>query len=100
MSRHRSVILVAPRSTATGPSRRSCLKLGIGGAALSLCPVHAPSAQPFGATTWLDGAYLVDDHSRVAVATDYGGAVRRMPRAVVRARTAEDIGRVVAYANG
>ncbi|MGZ3290919.1 MAG: FAD-binding protein, partial [Xanthobacteraceae bacterium] len=76
------------------------LKLGIGGAALSLCPIGVPSAQPFGATAWLDGDYLVDNASRSAVATDYGGVVRRMPRAMVRARTAEDIVRVVAYANG
>jgi cytokinin dehydrogenase len=76
------------------------LNLGIGGAALSLCPIGVPSAQPFGATAWLDGDYLVDNASRSAVATDYGGAVRRMPRAMVRARTAEDIVRVVAYANG
>jgi len=76
------------------------LELGIGGAALSLCPIGVPSAQPFGATAWLDGDYLVDNASRSAVATDYGGVVRRMPRAMVRARTAEDIVRVVAYANG
>jgi FAD/FMN-containing dehydrogenase len=76
------------------------LELGIGGAALSLCPIGVPSAQPFGATAWLDGEYVSDDASRGAVAGDFGGAVRRMPRAVARARTAEDIGRVVAYANG
>ena len=84
----------------TGPSRRSFLKLGVSGAALALCPMGVPSAQPFGATAWLDGDYLVDDASRSAVATDFGGAVRRMPRAMARARTAEDIVRVVAYANG
>jgi FAD/FMN-containing dehydrogenase len=95
-----SVASAPTRSTAIGPSRRSCLKLGIGGAALSLFPVRASRAQPFGATAWLDGDFLVDDVSRIAVATDYGGAARRMPRAVVRARTVEDIGRVVAYANG
>jgi FAD/FMN-containing dehydrogenase len=89
-----------PRSTETCPSRRSCLKLGIGGAAAALCPIRDLSAQPFGATAWLDGDYLVDDTSRIAVATDFGGAVRRVPQAVVKARTAEDIGRVVAYANG
>ena len=100
MSSHRSVVSAPRRSAATGPSRRSLLKLGIGGAALSLCPMGVPSAQPFGATTWLDGDYLVDDASRSAVSTDFGGAVRRMPRAMVRARTAEDIVRVIAYANG
>jgi len=100
MSSHRSVVSAPRRSAATGPSRRSLLELGIGGAALSLCPIGVPSAQPFGATPWLDGDYLVDNASRSAVATDYGGAVRRMPRAMVRARTAEDIVRVVAYASG
>jgi FAD/FMN-containing dehydrogenase len=100
MSPRQSVVSPPPRSTATGPSRRSCLKLGIGGAALSLYPLRTLNAQPFGATSWLDGDYLVDDASRIAVATDYGGAARRIPRATVRARTAEDIGRVVAYANG
>ena len=86
MSSHRSVVSAPRRSAATGPSRRSLLNLGIGGAALSLCPIGVPSAQPFGATAWLDGDYLVDNASRSAVATDYGGAVRRMPRAMVRAR--------------
>ena len=62
--------------------------------------MRAASTQPFGAIKWLDGDYLVDDTSRRAVATDYGGAVRRTPRALVRARTAEDIARVVEYANG
>jgi cytokinin dehydrogenase len=100
MSPHRSVLSAPRRSAATGPSRRSLLELGIGGAALSLCPISVPSAQPLGATAWLDGDYLLDDASRSAVATDYGGAVRRVPRAMVRARTAEDILRVVAYANG
>ena len=100
MSSHRSVVSAPRRSAATGPSRRSLLELGIGGAALSLCPIGVPSAQPFGATAWLDGDYLVDNASRSAVATDYGGVVRRMPRAMVRARTAEDVVRVVAYANG
>jgi cytokinin dehydrogenase len=100
MSPHRCVISAPRRSAATGPSRRSLLELGIGGAALSLCPIGVPSAQPFGATAWLDGDYLVDDASRSTVATDYGGAFRRIPSATVRARTAEDVGRVVAYANG
>jgi FAD/FMN-containing dehydrogenase len=62
--------------------------------------VGVPSAQPLGATAWLDGEYLVDDASRSAVATDFGGAIRRMPRAMVKARTVEDIVRIVAYANG
>jgi FAD/FMN-containing dehydrogenase len=100
MFAYRSIAFVASRSAATGPSRRTCLKLGIGAAALLLGRLRAASTQPFGAIKWLDGDYLVDDASRMAVATDYGGAVRRTPRAVVRARTAEDIARVVAYANG
>ena len=62
--------------------------------------MRAPSAEPFGATALLEGDYLVDDASRITVATDYGGAVRRIPRAMARARTAEDIRRVVDYANG
>jgi cytokinin dehydrogenase len=62
--------------------------------------MRAASTQPLGAIKWLDGDYLVDDASRREVTTDYGGAIRRSPRALVRARTAEDIARVVAYANG
>jgi FAD/FMN-containing dehydrogenase len=58
-----------------------------------------PSAQVSVAPA-LDGEYLVDAAARSAVSTDFGGAVRRMPRASARARTAEDIARVVAYANG
>jgi cytokinin dehydrogenase len=100
MSPHRSIVFAPSRSTKTGPSRRSFLKLGVSGTALSLCPIGIPSAQPFGASAWLDGDFLVDDASRNAVATDFGGAIRRRPRAMARARTAEDIGRVIAYANG
>ena len=100
MSSHRSVVSASPGSTATRPSRRSCLKVCIGGAALSLYRMRAPSAEPFGATALLEGDYLVDDASRITVATDYGGAVRRIPHAMVRARTAEDIRWVVDYANG
>jgi FAD/FMN-containing dehydrogenase len=100
MSPHRPVVSPRRRGAASRATRRSFLKLGVGGAALSLCPMGAASAQPVGATAWLDGDYLVDEASRSTVATDYGGAIRRMPRAIVRARTAEDIARVVAYANG
>ena len=58
------------------------------------------SAQPFGTITWLDGEYLIDEASRSALSTDFGGAVRRVPRAIARARSVEDVVRIVAYANG
>src|SRR5262245_33952328 len=89
LSAYPFVVSASSRSTASEPSRRSCLKLGVGAAALSPCPIRTTNAQPLGAIRWLDGDFLVDASSRSAVATDYGGAVRRTPRALVRARTAE-----------
>lgn len=100
MSARRTVALGRPEQISKELSRRSCLKLGIGAGTLSLCSMRAAYGRPFGAIKWLDGDYLVDDQSRGAVTTDFGGAVRRTPRAVVRPRTIEDIIRIVAYANG
>jgi cytokinin dehydrogenase len=100
MPEHRSAISSPRRGAPTGLSRRSFFKFNIAGGALALCPLNASSARPFGAPAWLDGDYLIDDASRSAVAADYGGAVRRMPHAVVKARTVEDIVRVITYANG
>jgi FAD/FMN-containing dehydrogenase len=100
MCPHRPALFAPRRSAETRPSRRSFLKLGVSGAAVTLCPLGVSRAQPFGTTAWVDGNYLVDHASRSAVATDFGGAVHRMPRATARALTAEDIARVVAYANG
>jgi hypothetical protein len=80
MCPHRPALFAPRRSAETRPSRRSFLKLGVSGAAVTLCPLGVSRAQPFGTTAWLDGNYLVDHASRSAVATDFGGAVRRMPR--------------------
>jgi FAD/FMN-containing dehydrogenase len=100
MSSDRSTLSGSRRAATARPSRRSFLKLGIGGAALPLGPMGGPRAQPFGAINWLDGEYRVDEVSRNALATDFGGAVRRLPRAAARPRSVEDIARIVAYANG
>lgn len=100
MPTHRPIRFAPRRSAITGSLRRSFLTFGVSAAALSLCPTSVPIAQPFGATAWLDGDYQIDSASRSGVASDFGGSVRRMPRAVARVRTIEDIGRVIAYANG
>ena len=96
MSARRTAADKTPEQISTRLSRRSFLKLGIGAGTFSLGSMQAARGQPFGAIEWLDDNYLVDDLSREAVATDYGGAVRRTPRAVVRARTIEDVARTVA----
>lgn len=47
----------------------------------------------------IDGEYLVDEAARRSVATDYGLSVHRMPLAVVKPLTIEDVVRVIFYAN-
>jgi FAD/FMN-containing dehydrogenase len=58
--------------------------------AQSCCPEDVPR---------LDGDYLVDDAARRSVARDFGRSVYRLPLAVVRPRTVDDVVRIVAYAN-
>jgi cytokinin dehydrogenase len=58
--------------------------------AQSCCPDDVPR---------LDGEYLDDDASRRAARGDFGRSVYRLPLAVVKPRTIEDVARVVAYAS-
>ena len=47
----------------------------------------------------LDGEYLDDDAARRSAAADFGRSVHRLPLAVVKPRTVDDVVRVVAHAN-
>jgi cytokinin dehydrogenase len=47
----------------------------------------------------LDGEFLTQDAARRSVAADYGLSVQRLPLAVVRPQTIEDVVRVVSHAN-
>ena len=47
----------------------------------------------------LDGEYQVDEAARRAVASDFGRSLYRLPLAVVKPRTIDDVVRAVAYAN-
>jgi len=48
----------------------------------------------------IQGQVLVDDAARQAAATDFGRVVTRVPGAVVRPASAEDVARVVRFAGG
>ena len=54
-------------------------------------PPHAPS---------FDGDLLTDAETRRAAADDFGHLVRRVPRAVLRARSAQDVAAAVRWAAG
>ena len=85
-----------PRQT----TRRSFVKLAAAG--VMLAGVGAPRnvrAQSLQELPPLDGQLLFDDAARQAAAVDYGGHVRRSPIAVLKARSAADVARMVAYAN-
>lgn len=46
-----------------------------------------------------DGQLLTDAASRTAIAVDYGNVFHRIPAAVLRPRSAQDVARIVQYAN-
>jgi cytokinin dehydrogenase len=81
-------------------TRRSFMKLVASGVMLTgggvPRNVRAQSLQDLPA---LDGQLLFDDAARQAAAIDNGGHVRRSPIAVLKARSAADVARMVAYAN-
>jgi FAD/FMN-containing dehydrogenase len=58
--------------------------------AQSCCPDDLPR---------FDGEYLDDEAARRPAAVDFGRSVYRLPSAVVKPRTVDDVVRVVAYAN-
>ena len=88
-------------------SRRLAVKsvtgfaFGAGLKALGLGDVTAASAQSCceDDTLQLDGDYLVDEASRRAVSFDYGRSFYRLPLAVAKPRTVNDLVRIVQHAN-
>ena len=58
--------------------------------AQTCCPDDVPQ---------LDGEYLDDDTSRRRAAVDFGRSIYRLPLAVVKPRTIDDVARIVAYAD-
>jgi cytokinin dehydrogenase len=103
MSRPQSDLTTANRPSTAGISRRLVLKLSAGCTLAVSAASTGPraGAQPSRVQEFpqLDGDYLVDVVARSTAASDYGHAVNRMPRAVVKPRTVQDIVRVVSHAN-
>ncbi|HUY14359.1 MAG TPA: FAD-binding protein [Terriglobia bacterium] len=48
----------------------------------------------------IDGAVLADEPARTESSSDFGGVIRRVPQAVVRPATAQDVSRVLKFAAG
>ena len=101
---------VMPNDTHLGnkPStRRSFLKLGAASALTSgLIPLRTSGGyaetqgnSPLRNLPELDGQLLIDHANRQLVAEDFGRHVRRMPVAVLRPRSVNDIVKIAAYAN-
>jgi cytokinin dehydrogenase len=95
------------RLTGRTASRRHFLKIssacaitaGLGSLGLSgISKAKAQGVRP-NEMPLIDGEYLVDEAARRSVATDYGLSVHRMPLAVVKPLTIEDVVRVISYAN-
>jgi cytokinin dehydrogenase len=81
-------------------TRRSFVKLATAG--VMLAAGGAPNrtwAQSLRELPPLDGQLIFDDAVRQAAGGDYGGHVRRSPMAVLKAGSAADVARMVAYAN-
>src|SRR5262245_50958546 len=89
------------------PTRRSFAKLaaaialvGASGRANQAWSQPTPSAgAKLGNVPPFDGELLVDEAVRRSMASDNGGHVRRMPFAVLRPKSADDIVRAVRVAN-
>src|ERR1700739_490924 len=87
-------------------SRRRFTKLAIGAAIVGLNPDErswvtqaSNTARPFDRLPKLDGALLLDEASRRAIATDQGNMFHRVPAAVLTPRSVQDIVAMVRYAN-
>jgi cytokinin dehydrogenase len=88
-------------------SRRLAVKgvagftIGAGLKALDLDKIAVASAQSCceDDTPQLDGDYLVDEASRRVASFDYGRSIHRLPLAVARPRSVNDVARIVQYAN-
>jgi cytokinin dehydrogenase len=87
-------------------SRRHFTKLAFGAAIVGFNPdarswitEASNTARPFDRLPKLDGALLLDEESRRAIATDQGNMFHRVPAAVLRPGSAQDIVAMVRYAN-
>jgi FAD/FMN-containing dehydrogenase len=86
-------------------SRRHFTKLAIGAAIVGFNPeerswvTQDTTARPFDRLPKLDGAVLLDEESRRAIATDEGYMFHRVPAAVLKPGSAQDIVAMVRYAN-
>ncbi len=87
-------------------SRRQFTKLAIGAAivgfnadARSWVTQESNTARRFDRLPKLDGALLLDETSRRAIATDQGNMFHRVPAAVLTPRSVQDIVAMVRYAN-
>src|SRR5579864_6404970 len=87
-------------------SRRQFTKLGIGVAIVGFNPDARSwvtqarnTPRPFDRVPKLDGALLLDEESRRAIATDQGNMFHRVPVAVLRPGSVQDIVAIVHYAN-
>ena len=86
-------------------SRRHFTKLAIGAAIVGFNPeerswvTQDTAARPFDRLPKLDGAVLLDEESRRAIATDEGYMFHRVPAAVLKPGSAQDIVAMVRYAN-
>ena len=103
MTRYRGRQLDKTSGRTRAISRRLALKLGAGCALVPLglprLATSSPKCPECDELPRLDGDVLVDDAARGSVATDFGHAVRRMPLAVVKPRTVDDLVRVLADAS-
>ena len=87
-------------------SRRRFTKLAIGAAIVGFNPDErswvtqsSNTARPFDRVPKLDGALLLDEESRRAIAGDEGNMFHRVPAAVLRPGSVDDIVTMVRYAN-
>src|SRR5258708_5075705 len=87
-------------------SRRHFTKLAIGAAIVGFNPDErswvtqtSDSSRPFDRLPRLDGTLLLDEESRRAIATDEGYMFHRVPAAVLRPGSVQDVVAMVRYAN-
>jgi len=87
-------------------SRREFTKLAIGAAIVGFNPDErswvtqtSDSSRPFDRLPRLDGTLLLDEESRRAIATDEGYMFHRVPAAVLRPGSVQDVVAMVRYAN-
>src|SRR2546426_11707623 len=88
-------------------SRRKFIKAAVGAATVIGFNLHTRSwvtqaqaaTQPFAAVPKLDGVLLFDEASRKAIAVDGGNLFHRVPAAVLRPGSVQDVIKIVQYAN-